>query len=135
MFRRQIARRLQHLREKLPDALRGLQCLAVKVYLEKLNEISIHLVLRGIFEGFSNSQHKPYLRKSLGHAELTIATALEKALHLEAVKRIEQEKRETKVTVLQPNGIERLITSVITLLKLCLSRGICEVKTVVRSEK
>ena len=89
---------------------------------ESLKEIRDHLVVRGFLVGIHNSQIRLNFRKSLVEAELTIDTVLEKALHLEAVTRIEEKEREPKVAVLQPTKQKHWITPCKTLLNLSLSR-------------
>ena len=119
VFRGRLARRIQlaiycasYPREKLTDFLGDLQGLAMKAYPGESNEIRDHLVVRGFLEGIHNRQVRLDLRKSLVDAELTIERVLEKALHLEAVTRIEEKEKEPRVTVLQPDNTERLISSV-----------------------
>ena len=63
-------------------------------------------------ERIHNSQGTLDLRESLVDAELVIEGVKEKALYLEAVTRIEEEQKEPRVAVLQPDNTERLISSV-----------------------
>ena len=112
VFRGRLSRRIQHPGEKLTDFLGHLQGLAMKAYPGESNEIRDHLVVRGFLEGIHNSQVRLDLRKSLVDAELTIERVLEKELLLEAVTRIEEEEKEPRVAVLQPDNTERLINSV-----------------------
>ena len=62
-------------------------------------DISDHLVLRGFLEGINHSQVKLDLRKRIGDKDTKIKTILERALHLEAVTRIEEEEQRTKNAV------------------------------------
>ena len=89
-----------------------LQSLALKENPVESNEIQDHLVLRGLLEGIHNCQIRLDLRKNLVDAELTIERVLEKTLYLEAVTRIEDDGKEPRVAVLQPDNTERLIRSV-----------------------
>ena len=66
----------------------------MKAYPEESKEITDHLVVRGFLEGIHSSQVRLDLRKNLVDAELTIERVLERALHLEAVTRIEEEEKE-----------------------------------------
>ena len=89
-----------------------LQGLAMKVYPGESKEIRVHLVVRGSLEAIHDSQVRIDLRKILVDAELTIERVLEKAVHLEAVTRIEEEEKEPRVAVVQLDNTERLISSV-----------------------
>ena len=68
------------------------------------NEIRDHLAVRGFLEGIQNSPVRLDLRERLVDAELTIEQALEKALYLEAITRLEEEEKEQRVAVLQPDN-------------------------------
>ena len=123
VFRGRLARRTQSLGEKLTNFLGDLQGLAMKAYPGESKEIRDHLVVRGFLEGIRNNQVRLDLRKTIGDAEVNIERILEMALHLEAVTRIEEEEKEPRVAVLQPDNNERLINSVNQLIeKLSLSR-------------
>ena len=123
VFRGRLARRTQSPGEKLTDFLGDLQSLAMKAYPGESKEIRDHLVVRGFLEGIRNSQVRLDLRKTIGDAEMNIERILEMALHLEAVTRIEEEEKEPRVALLQPDNNERLINSVNQLIeKLSLSR-------------
>ena len=100
VFRWRLARRVQQPGEKLTDFLGDLQTLALKAYAQESNEIREHLILRGFLEGKENSQVRIDLRKSLGDADMTLDKALERALHIEAVTRIEEEYNEPRVSLL-----------------------------------
>ena len=112
VFRGQLARRTQSPGEKLTDFLGDLQGLAMKAYPGESKEIRDHLVVRGFLEGIRNSQVRLDLRKTMGDAEMNIERILEMALHLEAVTRIEEEEKEPRVAVLQPDNNEKLNNSV-----------------------
>ena len=120
VFRGRLARSMQQPWIKLTDFLGDLQYLAVKVYLEESNAIPYHLVVRGFLKGIHNSQFGLDSRKSLVDADLKIESVVEKALHLEAVTRIQEAEREPKVAVLQPDNTERLVNCVNNLVE-CLS--------------
>ena len=49
------------------------------------------------------------LRMNLGHADITLDKALERALHIEAVKRIEEEDNEQWVSAIQSNQNSQLV--------------------------
>ena len=103
VFRGKLARSVQQRGEKLTDFLVDLQTLALKAYPQESNEIREHLILRGFLEGIENSQVRLDLRKNLGDADMTLDKALERALHIEAVTRIEEEDNEPRVSAIQSN--------------------------------
>ena len=79
--------------------------------------------MRGCLEGSHNSRVRLDLRKILVDAELTIERVLAKTVHLEVVTRTEEEEKEPRVAVLQPDNTERLISYVNQLVEsLSLSR-------------
>ena len=84
-----LARRVQQPGEILTDLLVDLQRLALNAYPQESNGIKEHLILRGYLEGIEDSQVRFDLRKKLGDADMTLVKALERALHIEAVARIE----------------------------------------------
>ena len=112
VFRGRLARRVQHPGEKLTDFLGDLQCLAMKAYPGESKEIRDHLVVRGFLEGIRSSQVRLDMRKTVGDAEMNIERLLETALHFEAVTRIEEEDKEPRVAMLQPDKNDKLIESV-----------------------
>ena len=112
VFRGRLARRVQQPGEKLTDFLGDLQQLALKAYPEESTEIREHLVLRGFLEGIQSTQVRLDLRKTLSDAEMNVDKALERALHLEAVTRIEEEDREPRVSAVQPDLTQKLVESV-----------------------
>ena len=67
-----------------------MQTLALKAYSQEYNEIGEHLILRGVLQGIAISQVRLDLRKNIGDAGMTLDKALERALHIEAVTRIEE---------------------------------------------
>ena len=75
----------------------------MKAYPQESNEIREDLILRGFLEGIENSQVQLDLRKNLGDADMTLDKALERALHIEAVTRIEEEDNEPRVSAIQSN--------------------------------
>ena len=116
MFRGRLARRVQQAGEEFTDFLEDLQQLAVKAYPHESHDIRDHLVLRGFFEGFHHSEVRFEVRKTNGDKEMNIANALERALHLEAVIRIEEEKQTPRIadirrdeTVILEDSANRLV--------------------------
>ena len=86
-----------------------MQTLALKAYPQEFNEIIEHLILRGFLEGIENIQVQPDLRKNLGDADMTLDKALERALHIEAVTRIDEEDNEPRVFAIQLNENTQLV--------------------------
>ena len=85
---------------------------ALKAYPQESNEIREHFILRGFLEGVENSQVRLDLRKNLGDAEMNLDKALERALHIEAVTRIEEEDNEPRVSAIQSNENTQLVNSI-----------------------
>ena len=112
VFRGRLARRVQQPGEKLSDFLGDFQTLALKAYPQESNEIREHLILRGFLEGIENSQVRLDLRKNLVDADMTSDKALERALHIEAVTRIEEENNEPRVSAIQSNENTQLVNSI-----------------------
>ena len=112
MFRGRLARRVQQPDKKLTDFLGDLQTLALIAYPQESNEIREHLILRGFLEGIENSQVRLDLRKNLGDAVMTLEKALERALHIEAVTRIEEEDNKPRVSAIQSNKNTQLVNSI-----------------------
>ena len=73
--------------------------------------------MRGFFEGIENSQVRLDLRTNLGEADMTLDKALERALHIEAVMRIEEEDKEPRISALQSNGNTQLVNSITDLVR------------------
>ena len=111
MFWGRLARRVQQPGEKLTDFLGDLQTLALKAYPQESTEIREHLILRGFLEGIENSHVRVDLRKNLGDADMTLDRALERALHIKAVTRIEEEDNESRVSVIQSKKNSQLLNS------------------------
>ena len=109
VFRGRLAKRVQQPGEKLTDFLGELQKLALKAYPADSEEVREHLVVRGFLEGINNTQVRLDLRKTLQDDEMEIQTVLEKALHLEAVTRIEEEEKEYRVSSIIPDSASRLV--------------------------
>ena len=84
----------------------------MKAYPQESNEIREHIILRGFFEGIENSQVRLDLRKNLGDADMTLDKALERALHIEAVTRIEEEDNEPRISAIQSNENTQLVNSI-----------------------
>ena len=111
-FRGMLARRVQQPGEKLADFLGDLQTLALKAYPQECTEIRENLILRGFLEGIEKSQVGLDLRRHLGDADITLNKALERALHIEAVTRIEEEDNEPQFSAIQSNENTQLNNSV-----------------------
>ena len=111
VFWGRLSRRVQQPGEKLTNCLGDLQTLAFKVYPHDSNEIREHLILRGFLEGIENSQVRLDLRKFLGDADMTLDKALERARHIEAVTRIEEEDNEPRLSAIQSNENTQLVNS------------------------
>ena len=112
VFRGRLARRVQQPGEKLTDFLGDLQTLALKAYPQESTEIREHLIFRGFLEGIENSQVRLDLRKNLGEADMTLDRDLERALHIEAVARIEEEDKEPRVSAIQSKENSQLLNSI-----------------------
>ena len=84
----------------MTDFLGDLKQLALKNYPTDSQDIRDHLVLRGFLEGINHSQVSLDLRKPIGDKDMKIETVLERALHLEAVTRMEEEEQTAKVAVI-----------------------------------
>ena len=85
----------------------------MKAYPQESKEITEHLILRGFFECNENSQVRLDLRKNLGDADMTLDRALERALHIEAVTRVEKEENEPHVSAIQSKENSQLLNSII----------------------
>ena len=112
VFRGRLARRVQQPGEKLTDFLGDLEQLALKAYPTESQDIRDHLVLRGFLEGINHSQVRLDLRKQIGDKDMKIETVLERALHLEAVTRIEEEEQTPKVAVIRRDETKDLVEAV-----------------------
>ena len=106
-----LARSFQQPGEKLTDFLGGLQTLALKAYPQESKKIREHRILRGFLEGIEISQVRLNLRKNLGDADMTLEKVLKRALHIEAVTRIEEEDNELRVSVIQSNENSQQVNS------------------------
>ena len=69
----------------------------MKAYPTESQDIRDRFVLRGFLEGINHSQLRLDLRKQIGDKDMKIETNLERALHLEAVTRIEEEVQTPKL--------------------------------------
>ena len=83
--------------------------LALKAYPTESQDIRDHLDLRGFLEGIKQSQVRLDLRKQIGDKDMKIETVLERALHLEAVTRIEEEEQTPKVAVIRRDETKDLV--------------------------
>ena len=84
----------------------------MKAYPQESNEITEHLILRGFLEGIENSQVRLDLRQNLGDVYMTLDKALERALHIEAVTRIQEQDIEPRVFAIQSNENTQLVNSI-----------------------
>ena len=112
VFRGRLARCVQQRGEKLTDFLGDLKQLALKAYPTDSEDIRDHLVLRGFLKGINHSQVRLDLRKQIGEKDKKNETVLEKALHLEAVIRIEEEEQTPKVAVIIRDETKDLVEAV-----------------------
>ena len=85
--------------------------MAWKAYPTESQDIRDHLVLRGFLEGINHSQSGE-IRKQIGDKYMKIETVLERALHLEAVTRIEEEEQTPKVAVIRRDETIDLVEAV-----------------------
>ena len=112
VVRGRLARRVLQPGEKLTDFLGDLKQLALKAYPTDSQDIRDHLVLGGFLEGINHSQVRLDLRKQIGDKDMKFETVLERALHLEAVTRIEEEEQTPKVAVIRRDETEDLVEAV-----------------------
>ena len=117
VFRGRLARRVLQSGEKLTDFLGDFQTLALKAYPQASNEIREHLILRGFLEGIEKNQVRLNLRKNLGDADMNLDKALERALHIEAVTKIEEEDNEPRVSAIQSNENTQQVNSINNLVR------------------
>ena len=112
VFRGQLVCRVQQPGGKMTDFLGDLKQLALKAYPTELQDIRDHLDLRGFLEGMNHSQVRLDLRKQIGDKDMKIEIVLERALHLEAVTRIEEEEQTPKVAVIRRDETNKLVEAV-----------------------
>ena len=84
----------------------------MKAYPTESHYIRDHLVLRRFLEGINHSQVRLDLRKRIGDKDRKIETVLERALHTEAVTRIEKEQQTPKVAVIRRDETKDLVEAV-----------------------
>ena len=84
----------------------------MEAYPTESQDIRDHLVLRGFLEGINHSQVTLDLKKQIGDKDMKIETVLERALHLEAVTRIEEEVQTPKVAVIRRDETKDLVEAV-----------------------
>ena len=116
VFRGRLARRVQQPGEKLTDFLGDLKQLVLKAYPTESQDIRDHLVLRKFLGGINHSQVGLDLRKHIGDQDMKIETILERALHLEAVTRIEEEEQTPKVSLIRRDETKDLVEAVTKLM-------------------
>ena len=78
-----------------------LKQLALRAYPTESEDIRDHLALRRFLEGIKHSQVRLDLRKQIGDKDMKTETVLERALHIEAGRRIEEEEQTPKVAVIR----------------------------------
>ena len=122
VFRGRLARRVQHPGEKLTDFLGDLKHLAHKAYPEESQDIRDHLVLRGFLEGIHHSQVRLDLRKTLEDKDMTVDKALKRALHLEAVTRIEEDEQVPQIAAIRQDDSNKSLIEAVNGLVQKLSR-------------
>ena len=86
--------------------------MALKAYPTESQDIREHLVLRGFLEGINHSKVRLDLGKQIGDKDMKIETALERALHLEAVTRIEEGEQTPKVAIIRRDETKDLVEAV-----------------------
>ena len=84
----------------------------MKTYPTESQDIRDHLVLRGFLERINHSQVRLDLRKEIGDKDMKIETALERALHLEAVTRIKEEEQTLEVAGIRRDETKDLVEAV-----------------------
>ena len=89
-----------------------LKQLALKAYPTEWQDIRDYLVLRGFLEGINHSQLSVDIRKPIGEKDMKIETVLQRALHLEAVTRIEEEEQTPKLEIIRQNETKDLVEAV-----------------------
>ena len=89
-----------------------MQSLALEAYTQESTEIRGHPILMGFLECTENIQVRFDLRMKLGHADITLDKALERALNIEAVKRIEEEDSVTRFSAILSNEKTQLVKSI-----------------------
>ena len=109
LFRGRLDRRVQQPGEKLADFLGDLKQLALKSYPTESQDIRNRFALRGFLEEINHSQVSLDLRKQIGDKYMKIETVLKRALHLEAVTRIEEEEQTPKVAVIRRDETKNLV--------------------------
>ena len=84
----------------------------MKAYPTESQYIRDHLVLRRFLEGINHSQVRLDLRKRIGDKDRKIETVLERALHIEAVTRIEKEEQKPKIAEIRRDETKDLVKAV-----------------------
>ena len=87
-----------HPEGKLTDFIGNLQCWSLKAFPRESVEFSDHSVKRGFLDGIDNNQVTPDLKKSVVDAALGIRGVLEKAIHLQATTRFEEDKKKQRLS-------------------------------------
>ena len=67
-------------------------------------ELCDHLVDHGLLEGFYNSQMSQIFKRKLVDVEPTIKKVLEKPLHREVFRTLEEEDKKPELPVMQPQN-------------------------------
>ena len=94
-----------------------MKILAWKAYPQRSNQVREHLILRGFFEGIEHIQVRLNVKKNVADADINLDKALERALHIETITRIEEEDNEQRVFAIQSNENTKLVNSINDLLR------------------
>ena len=113
VFRKRLARRVQLPGETLTDFLGDLKHLAHKAYPEESQDIQDHLVLRGFLQGIHHSQVRLALRKTLEDRDVIVDKALLRALHLEAVTRIEEKEHVPQIAAIRQDDSNKSLVEAV----------------------
>ena len=117
-FRGALRKRVQGETEKVSEFLSDLWLLARKAYPTDSEDIRNHLVLQAFMEGSFNPQVRIELRKAKPD---TIKIALEKAIHLAAIYRLEASQAvagpSSSTTTFNVNSVDELVSHMETLVQ------------------
>ena len=86
-----------------------MRTLALKAYPQESKEKKEHLNFRQFLKGIENSQVRLNQRRKLGDADMTLDKALERALHVEAVSKIEGEDKDPPVSAIKSKENTQLV--------------------------
>ena len=86
--------------------------MALKAYPTESKDIRDHLLLREFLERINHSQAMSDLRMQIGDKNMKIETVLERSLHLETVRRIEEEEQTPKFAVIRRDETKDLVEAI-----------------------